>query len=103
MSLDIKHTSPKIVAPTVEEIYQHLSGRMTPEPRNISISCHSLNTHHQYLKDKLSPDMAENKLSAVCLRRPSVSAHLMDRDDRFFGGSLSRLPQYSSQVRFKTF
>ncbi|XP_022183256.1 monocarboxylate transporter 7-like isoform X1 [Myzus persicae] len=98
MSLDSKHNAVKIGAPTAEEIYNHLSGRLTPEPRPTSISCHSLNTHNQYLKDKLSPDLPEKKLSAVSLRRPSVSAHLMDRDDRFFGGSLSRLPQYSSQV-----
>ncbi|XP_026810000.1 monocarboxylate transporter 7-like isoform X1 [Rhopalosiphum maidis] len=98
MSLDSKHNAVKIGAPTAEEIYNHLSGRQTPEPRPISISCHSLNTHNQYLKDRLSPDLPEKKLSAVSLRRPSVSAHLMDRDDRFFGGSLSRLPQYSSQV-----
>ncbi|CAH1712499.1 uncharacterized protein LOC114123947 isoform X2 [Aphis gossypii] len=98
MSLDSKHNTAKIGAPTAEEIYNHLSGRQTPEPRPISISCHSLNTHNQYLKDRLSPDLPEKKLSAVSLRRPSVSAHLMDRDDRFFGGSLSRLPQYSSQV-----
>lgn len=100
MSLDSKHNTTKIGAPTAEEIYNHLSGRQTPEPRPISISCHSLNTHNQYLKDRLSPDLPEKKLSAVSLRRPSVSAHLMDRDDRFFGGSLSRLPQYSSQVCF---
>lgn len=99
MSLDSKRVN-KIGAPTAEEIYNHLSGRLTPEPRNISISCHSLNTHHQYLKDKLSPDIAEKKSSVISLRRPSLSAHLMDRDDRFFGGSLSRIPQYSSQVRF---
>lgn len=95
MSLDVRSNSSKTGAPTVEEIYNHLSGS---EPRNISISCHSLNTHNQYLKDKLSPEIPEKKLSVASLRRPSVSAHLMDRDDRFFGGSLSRLPQYSSQV-----
>lgn len=95
MSLDIKHV--KIEAPTVEEIYNHLSGCLSSEPRNISISCHSLNTHHQYLKDK-TLGTAEKKSSANSLRRPSLSAHLMDRDDRFFGGSLSRIPQYSSQV-----
>jgi hypothetical protein len=100
MSLDSKHNSSKIGAPTVEEIYNHLSDRLTSEPQKISLSCHSLNTHHQYLKDKLSPpETPEKKLSVVSLRRPSLSAHLMDRDDRFFGGSLSRLPQYSSQVR----
>lgn len=99
MSLDVKPNSGKI-APTAEEIYNHLSGRLSPEPRNISLSCHSLNTHNQYLKDKLSPDSAEKKSSAASLRRPSVSAHLMDRDDRFFGGSLTRLPQYSSQVLY---
>ncbi|XP_025412667.1 monocarboxylate transporter 12-B-like isoform X2 [Sipha flava] len=99
MSLDSKHNSSKIGAPTVEEIYNHLSDRLTSEPQKISLSCHSLNTHHQYLKDKLSPpETPEKKLSVVSLRRPSLSAHLMDRDDRFFGGSLSRLPQYSSQV-----
>jgi len=97
MSLDSKPNAIKI-APTAEEIYNHLSGRLTPEPRTISLSCHSLNTHNQYLKDRLSPETAEKKLSVISLRRPSVSTHLMDRDDRFFGGSLSRLPQYSSQV-----
>lgn len=96
MSLDSKHS--KIEAPTVEEIYNHLSGCLTPEPQNISISCHSLNTHHQYLKDKLSLGIAKKKSSVISLRRPSLSANLMDRDDRFFGGSLSRIPQYSSQV-----
>jgi len=100
MSLDSKHNAVKIGAPTAEEIYNHLSGRLTPETRPTSISCHSLNTHNQYLKDRLSSDLPEKKLSAVSLRRPSLSAHLMDRDDRFFGGSLSRLPQYSSQVSF---
>ncbi|VVC24375.1 Major facilitator superfamily,Major facilitator superfamily domain [Cinara cedri] len=101
MSLDSnKRNSVKAGAPTAEEIYNHLSDRRaTPEPRGgISMSCHSLNTHNQYLNDRLSPDAAEKKLSAVSLRRPSLSAHLMDRDDRFFGGSLTRLPQYSSQV-----
>lgn len=97
MSLEVRPHAAKN-GPTAEEVYQHLSGSLTPEPR--SLSCHSLNTHVQYLKNgNLSPDAAENKSSAVSLRRPSLSAHLMDRDDRFFGGSLSRLPQYSSQVR----
>lgn len=96
MSVDSRHNvGNKIAAPTVEEIYNHLSGGLTPElMKGISVSCHSLNTREFLNKDALSNGKATEKN----LRRPSLSAHLMDRDDRFFGGSLCRLPQYSSQV-----
>ncbi|XP_050523149.1 monocarboxylate transporter 2 isoform X2 [Daktulosphaira vitifoliae] len=97
-----KFSISKSGAPTAEAVYKHLSGRITPD-QNISLSCYSLNADLT-LKGKLSPENKENKLSVASLRSrrntltPSLLAHPMDRDDRFFGGSLNKLPQYSSQI-----
>ncbi|XP_050441619.1 monocarboxylate transporter 9 isoform X2 [Adelges cooleyi] len=101
LSVDTRLSTLRNGAPTAEAVFHHLSGRLTPDHPNISLSCYSLNTTTA-VKDRLTLETKEKKLSVTSNRRntitPSLSSQPMDRDDRFFGGSLSRLPQYSSQV-----